>query len=291
MSWRAPPADRLGYRQHRGALARFVGPSDPPRRTAQKWVISVIESGETPVSPAVVPELRSWPLLRDNAAKEPHPWPIVAARPTRPAATMAHGCCCRRIDGPWVSFRGSEFRSTPRRGPDGTGPAALPASASTGIPGIPGIQGSPPPRPLTPGAPCGRNNDPEVPPVLGQDRPGPASLHQKRTRGPWVRFFGSEFRSTPQRGPSGAGSRAGPGLCIPAFRASVQSAARPREAGALYVGKNNSKVPPPPVPAGQNARNVRSAATMAQGCLSSGVTVIGGPAAQAGRPAHRPVCG
>ncbi len=103
-------------------------------------------------------------------------------------------------------------------GPDGTGPAALPASASTGIPGIPGIQGSPPPRPLTPGAPCGRNND-EVPPVLGQDRPGPASLHQKRTRGPWVRFFGSEFRSTPQRGPSGAGSRAGPGLCIPAFRA------------------------------------------------------------------------
>src|SRR6266702_6209020 len=49
MSWRAPPADRLGHRQHRGALARFVGPSDPARRTAHRWGISVIESGEIPV--------------------------------------------------------------------------------------------------------------------------------------------------------------------------------------------------------------------------------------------------
>jgi len=41
MSWRAPPADRLSHRQHRGVLARFGGPSDQARRTAQRRGISV----------------------------------------------------------------------------------------------------------------------------------------------------------------------------------------------------------------------------------------------------------
>ncbi len=84
------------------------------------------------------------------ARPSPQRWPIDAAG----SASMSHRCCCspggNRNDGPRVRFRGSEFWSTPRRGPDGTGPPALPASASTGIPGIPGIQGSSPPRPLTP---------------------------------------------------------------------------------------------------------------------------------------------
>ncbi len=127
-------------------------------------------------------------------------------------------------------------------------PAALPASASTGIPGIPGIQGSPPPRPLTPGAPCGRNNDPEVPPVLGQDRPGPASLHQKRTRGPWVRFFGSEFRSTPQRGPSGAGSRPVPAYVSRHSEHRCSPPPDPGRRGHFTSAKTAAKCPRLPCP-------------------------------------------
>ncbi len=85
------------------------------------------------------------PWMLPAGGGSPHLWAIVAAGTT----SMGHRCGCpaRRssIDVPWVRFRGSEFWPTSRRGPDGTGPPALPASASTGIPGIPGIQGSPPP--------------------------------------------------------------------------------------------------------------------------------------------------
>jgi hypothetical protein len=70
-----------------------------------------------------------------------------------------------------------------------------------------------------------------------------------RNDGAAMRFLGSEFWSTPQRGPGGAMSPAGPGPVLGQVSRhsghSAQSAARLREAGALYVGKNNSEVPPP----------------------------------------------
>jgi hypothetical protein len=126
-------------------------------------------------------------------------------------------------------------------------PTVCPARLShPGIPGIHDIRCSPPPRTRTPGAPRDRNNHPKVPSVLRQDRPGPTSLQKKRINGPRVRFFGSEFWSTPQRGPGGPWHRPAPVQVSRPSRHLVQSVSRPSEAGALYVGKNTRKVPPPP---------------------------------------------
>ncbi len=92
------------------------------------------------------------------------------------------------------------------------------------------------------------------------------------TSGSWVRFFGREFWSTPQRGPRGAMAPSGPGPGIPAFLAFGASAAGPREAGALYVGKNNSKVPPPPEEDPQGPPHSNGNAPVAHGCVSFRVT-------------------
>ena len=75
-------------------------------------------------------------------------------------------------------------------------------------------------------------------------RPGRAG---NRNAGPWVRFRWSEFRSAPQRGPGGVMPSASASPRHSGHSGhSAQPAARSPEAGALYLGKNEGEVPPPP---------------------------------------------
>ncbi len=104
-------------------------------------------------------------------------------RPQGPSAVQAH----RRSD--------PRLRPGPEPGPGpqpGLGPCPQPGPARCPGPGFPfsGISG------------------------IWRNWPG-----RDRNDGPWVCFFGSEFRLTPQRGPGGAMPPAGPGPGIPAFRA------------------------------------------------------------------------
>ncbi len=178
----------------------------------------------------------------------------------------------KRIGGPWVCFRGSEFWSTPRHGPDGTGPPALPAAASTGIPGIPGIQGSSPPRPLTPGGsgktirhpPHSSGNAPvahgclsfQVTGGLCFRRPLPARPARSplTPRNPHITHTGPSARAgrRPQaRRRPGAGART---TAQELRRGSPPRQGRPAAparravpgSGGTLRSQNNSRVPPPP---------------------------------------------
>ncbi len=146
-------------------------------------------------SPMIVESPTGMPSEDSTKAGSPILWVPAADRYAVNARFVAAGSgavprCERRLPG-FAAFAGPTYPS-----PEiGLTRCSQPPRHSRHFPDI---QGSPPSRPWTPGALWYRKNDPEVPPVLGQDRPAPASLQRKPTRRPSLRPVGHYERFVPR---------------------------------------------------------------------------------------------